>query len=307
MLISVIIPSYNSAKYISTAIDSVLTQTYQDFELIIIDDGSTDNTQEIIQSYKDSRITYIYQKNAGPAVARNNGIRIANGEYIAFLDADDYWQDKKLELQINKFKENKDLGFVYTAINNVSAEHELINIMRYKSSNSHDLIKQLLVNYAPVVPLPSSVMIKKAYLDNTGLFDINLTTGEDWDLWLRLAAISEICYIDEPLINRYKPDTSITSSQCYSNNERCHFLLLNKFFGNNPLKDRFKKYKSRAFSYIYYDISRLHFYKDRKNPPMREVLRTLFISFKYDPISYFTVYEKARYLFRLTVSILTGY
>lgn len=100
--VSIIIPTYNSAKYIHDAIESVLNQTYQDFEIIVMDDGSIDNTKKVLRSYIESKkIRYFYQKNKGPSAARNKGIREAKGEYIAFLGADDIWHKKKLEKSIN--------------------------------------------------------------------------------------------------------------------------------------------------------------------------------------------------------------
>ena len=112
--ISVIIPTFNYGKYIERAIDSILTQTYQDFEIIVVDDGSTDNTKEIIRSKKSDKIRYFYQENKGAPAARNKGIVESKGKYIAFLDADDEWLPTKLEKQVDKFqKSSNKVALIY--------------------------------------------------------------------------------------------------------------------------------------------------------------------------------------------------
>ena len=113
-LISVIIPAYNHAKYLSEAIQSVLNQTYQNFEILIVDDGSTDNTRQVVQNYTDQRIKYIYQENRGLAASRNAGLRVTQGEYVAFLDADDIFLPHKLEVQLDWFEAHPSCGMVFS-------------------------------------------------------------------------------------------------------------------------------------------------------------------------------------------------
>src|SRR6478672_2666674 len=111
--VSVIMPVYNGAAFVSRAIDSVLRQTVRDLELIVVDDGSTDDTREVVTAITDSRLRYIHQQNRGPSVARNNGIRAASAEWIAFLDSDDYWLPTKLEAQLARAREVPDAGVIY--------------------------------------------------------------------------------------------------------------------------------------------------------------------------------------------------
>jgi len=307
MLVSVIIPTYNSAKYISRAVESVLNQTYQDFEIIIIDDGSTDNTGEIVQSIKDDRITYIKQENAGPAAARNKGLEIAKGEYIAFLDADDMWKANKLETQIKCFSQNDKLCLAFSAMDLVNEDLEIIRVKRHRKYTNNELLKQLLTNYPDTVPMPSTVMIKKSYLNEVGYFYPELFTGEDFDLWLRLILKGDFEYIDESLTVSYKPESSITSSIDYTITEKCHEKVLDRFFSQENLDKKILKLKNAAYSFIYYDISRLHFYRDRKNAPMDKVLKAFYKSFKYDPLSYFTVFYKGKFLVRIVVKLTTRY
>ena len=131
MLISVIIPTYNSQKYISSAVNSVLSQTYKAFELIIVDDGSTDNTGEIVASFDDRRIRYIRQNNSGVAVARNTGIKSSKGEYIAFLDADDIWERDKLAVQIDEISSDDNICMVYSAFNMIYEDSEYITFKTF--------------------------------------------------------------------------------------------------------------------------------------------------------------------------------
>ena len=114
-LVSVIIPAYNSADFIDEALKSVFDQTYKDLEIIVVDDGSTDDTRAVLEKYGD-RVNYHYQDNNGPASARNRGIKLARGKYIAFLDADDLWLPTKLEKQVALFKNRENLGFVTTGV-----------------------------------------------------------------------------------------------------------------------------------------------------------------------------------------------
>lgn len=307
MSISVIIPAYNSADYISRCIDSVLNQTFQDFEILIIDDGSTDNTREIIESYTDKRIICLKQENAGPAAARNKGLEQAKGEYIAFLDADDMWTPDKLETQIKCFSENNKLCLVFSALQLINENREVFHIKKHKKYSNDELLKQLLTDYPENIPLPSTVMLKKSYLDETGFFNPKLYTGEDFDLWLRLILKGEFCYIDEPLTLRYKPKTSLTNSIDYSVTEKCHKEVLDRFFATENLDKKILKLKNRAYSFIYYDVSRLYFYRDRKNAPMDKVLKAFYKSFKCDPLSYFTIFYKGKFLFRIIIKLIVGY
>lgn len=302
-LITVVIPVYNSEKYISSAIESVLTQTYQNFEIIIINDGSTDNTKRVIESFNDSRIKYIEQKNAGPAAARNKGLENAIGEYIAFLDADDLWKPEKLELQINVFKGHDDICLTYSALEVLSSENILIELHSFKNYKRMDLVKFLLFDHIAIMP---AVMIKKTYLDEVGYFNPGLYTGEDWDLWLRLALKANFFYTDKILVTRYRPITSITNSIDYSITKKCHLEVCDNFF-NIYCKDKeIQKLKKQAYSFLYYDLSRIYFYKDKKNPDMKKVLNYFFISIKYAPIFYLFSYERIRYLIRIMAKLVLG-
>jgi len=292
MLISVVIPSYNSAKLISAAIESVLSQTYQHFEIIIIDDGSSDNTETVVKSFTDSPVQYYYQNNAGPADARNNGIKKSKGEYIAFLDADDKWYPQKLELQLKVFENNENVCLVYTAMQNIEEGQVRRGIFRYKNyKNKNDFIKFLLLNPISIVP---TVLVKKAYLDQYGYFDPQLRTGEDWDLWLRLAIKAKFYYLDEVLAIRYKPITSITASIDRKKAEKCHLLLLNRFFDSVSSDKELFRMKPKAMSAIYYDYSLG--YLGQNN--FKETFNSIMLSFKYHPLSFLRL-KKIKFIIKL--------
>ncbi len=201
--VSVIIPAYNAQKYLAETIDSVMAQTFSDFELIVVDDGSKDKTVSIIRQYQakyPEKIRLIQKENGGPASARNAGIRVANGEYIAFNDADDLWLPEKLEKQVAYFDAQlPEVGLVYTDARKFDHDglwtlpkrfnHKFVEGMIYK-----DLLKDNMVPN-------QSVLVRKKCFEDVGLFDESpeVFTSEDYDMWLRIALKYEINYLDEIL------------------------------------------------------------------------------------------------------------
>jgi glycosyltransferase involved in cell wall biosynthesis len=194
-LVSVIIPTYNRSSWLIDAIDSVLNQTFQDFELIVVDDGSTDETREIMVEYGD-RIHYFYQSNRNPASARNLGIKKAKSDLITFLDSDDRWLKGKLHAQINLMKDNPDVKICYTD------EIWIRRGVRVNQKKIHRKYSGWI--YQKCLPLciisPSSVMIHREVFDKVGLFDEDFLVCEDYDLWLRISHLFPITFINEPLI-----------------------------------------------------------------------------------------------------------
>jgi len=182
-LVSVIIPTYNRALYLKEAIDSVLSQDFCDFELIVVDDGSTDATSDIIDSYNGA-FRYICQRHRGVSAARNTGISHAKGTFVAFLDSDDLWLPKKLSAQVDFFREHPEALICQTE------EIWIRNGTRVNSKKRHKKYSGDIFEKA--LPLcivsPSAVMIKKNLFDLVGLFDESLPVCEDYDLWLRISA-----------------------------------------------------------------------------------------------------------------------
>jgi glycosyltransferase involved in cell wall biosynthesis len=195
-IVSVNIACYNSAAHIRETIDSVLGQTFKDFEIIIIDDGSTDDTGKIIASYKDSRIRYLYQKNSGLSNARNKAIELSRGEYIAFLDHDDIWVASKLEKDVVALKSSDDIALVYSNFFWLFPDRRTKLVLKGAQPSGY-AFEGLLYNYT--IGLITAVVRKKT-IDALKLsFDPDFALCEDYDFFMRLAYKAKIAYINEPL------------------------------------------------------------------------------------------------------------
>ncbi|GAK58176.1 glycosyl transferase family protein [Candidatus Vecturithrix granuli] len=194
-LVSVIIPTYNRAAWLKEAIDSVLSQSAQAIELIIVDDGSTDQTHELVAGYGD-QIHYLYQDNQGVSSARNLGIRSSHGQYTALLDSDDLWLPDKLARQIAIMEQQPDLQLCHTE------EIWIRRGVRVNPKKKHQKYGGYIFPYC--LPLcvisPSSVMIRRSLFDNVGYFDETLPACEDYDLWLRITKTYPVHFIETPLI-----------------------------------------------------------------------------------------------------------
>lgn len=214
-LVTVIIPTYNSAQFISEAIESVLNQTYRNFEIVVVDDGSMDNTRRILEPFS-KKIKYIYQENSGPSKARNTGIQNSKGEYIAFLDADDTWLSEKLELQVKIISNNMHLGLIFT--DSLTIENEKLGEKTFLNQKKcyEDLLKtkncihrpfKILFNENFVVT--STVMVRKKCFDRVGRFDESFSSAEDRELWLRLSAYYDFALIPRVLIHKRNHSNNI--------------------------------------------------------------------------------------------------
>ena len=234
--VSVIIPVYNGGKYISHAIESVLSQTYKEMEIIVVDDGSADRTAEIVKSYQQTHdlidrrknLIYIYQKNQGTAAARNKGIVNSTGEYIALLDYDDIWEPEKIELQIKYMIEHQEVGMVHSDAGFIDKDGNLIDDMkRPKGFTVYGrCFKELFIQNKIRA---STAVIRSSCLDKIGLFDENIRYCEDLDLWLRLSREFSIGYVNQILCYYRLHDSNMT------HNKVEHLICRNKMF-NKILK-----------------------------------------------------------------------
>lgn len=197
--VSVVIPAYNAAPYVVGALDSVLAQTFRDFEVLVVDDGSTDGTAELVVAYGND-VRCIRQSNSGVAAARNRGIEASRGRYVAFLDADDMWLRDKLARQLTALRERPSARACYTAF--AFSDENLVPSWVQRSRRRASLVDDLLL-LGNVVGTPSTVICERDLVLEVGGFDPALSLGADWDLWLRLALRTEFAYIDEPLV-RYR-------------------------------------------------------------------------------------------------------
>jgi len=196
-LVSVVIPTHNRAHYVTQAIDSVLAQTYANYEIIVVDDGSTDDTRHVLRAYGD-RLRYIYQENhnRGPAAALNRAVSEARGKYIALLDDDDMWLPSKLELQIAVLEQDPEIGFLGTDMYITDASGNVIDRWGKPPSVAETFASLIEDN---ILGNPS-VVVRKRLFDQVGGFDASLRTTQDYDLWLRLARISRFKCLDVPTV-----------------------------------------------------------------------------------------------------------
>jgi glycosyltransferase involved in cell wall biosynthesis len=206
-LVSVIIPAYNAARFVAQAVESVLAQSYRPVEILVIDDGSTDDTARVLEPYRDA-IRYIRQPNGGPSRARNNGLAHARGELIAFLDADDVWLPDKLSRQVRCLEESPAVGVVHCDTYNLDEQSGA----RSRRATPRDdfagncyarLFRGNQVTY-------STVVIRRECLDRVGPMDERYTHAEDYDLLLRLARRFPFAYVPEPLAVYRLHDTNAT-------------------------------------------------------------------------------------------------
>ncbi len=194
-LVSVIIPTYNRGWCVAEAINSVLDQDFSDYELIVVDDGSDDDTPSILAEW-GPKITVLRQSNRGVSAARNRGIAAAAGRLIAFLDSDDLWLPQKLSTQVKFFSENPD------AVISQTEERWLRNGVRVNPKKRHLKFSGMIFEQSLALCLvsPSAVMIRKSLFDHVGVFDERLPACEDYDLWLRISCRYPVHLIDTPLI-----------------------------------------------------------------------------------------------------------
>lgn len=197
-LVTVIIPTYNRALLIGRAIESVFDQTFQDFELIVVDDGSADATREVLDRY-GSRVEAIFTENRGVAAARNAGLARARGELVAFLDSDDEWLPRKLELQVSLYRDRSKPFVCHTNEIWMRDGKEVRQKAVHRKQGGRFFeraLERCLIS-------PSSVILSRGTLDRVGWFDESFEAAEDYDLWLRITAFHEVHYIAEPLVIKH--------------------------------------------------------------------------------------------------------
>ena len=195
-LVSIITPVYNGSQYLSEAIESALAQTYKNFELLIVNDGSTDNSADIIRPFlKDSRIIYIEQKNAGVAAARNTALKQARGKYIGFLDQDDLWLNNKLELQITALEKDGSLALVHSRQDFIDSHGNKKKYDWITEGEGYCFRENFIKNRIAVL----TVLIRKKIIDEIGFFNEQLSGADDYEMWLRVTLKYPIKYIDQSL------------------------------------------------------------------------------------------------------------
>lgn len=255
--ISVILPTYNGGtrgegKYLKQAIESVLNQTYENFELIIINDGSTDNTEEMIQQYTDKRIIYlIHDKNKGPSAARNTGIRKASGRYIAFLDDDDIFYNDKLSAQIS-FMIEKDASVCVCNGEVIDKNNNKIKI----TDNKKSIIttKDIFLSTNTISVFPTTLMVKSNIIEDVGYFKNYLKGPEDWDYIIRISLKYDIFVLSKILFAYRIHDTNLVKN--------LDGMFYNRLFSSYELKKDLIKYVRKQEHYYFYNLHTVY-YLDR--------------------------------------------
>ncbi len=248
--VSVIIPTYNRAALLRRAIESTLAQTYQDFEIIVVDDASTDETPHTVRSLDDPRIRYIrHETNRRISVARNTGVCAARGEFVAFLDDDDEWKPTKLEKQVQMLQTSApSVGAVYTAFERVyvASGDSLGVIAPIKRGHIlHELCSRNWVGTA------STVFVRRGCFDEVGLFDETVAFGEEYDMWIRIAHRFDFRYLDEVLVSYGLHQQRLSRNyDVMMNGLKRQLVKYERFFGSDPVN----------FSRRYMSLGRLHCY-----------------------------------------------
>ncbi len=252
-LVSVVIPNYNYARYLSEAIDSVLAQTYPKIEVIVVDDGSTDESIPKLRQY-GSRIQYIQQKNQGVAAARNRGIHQSVGELIAFLDADDYWLPLKIERQVEQFIKAPGLGMVHCGVIEFG-EVTGVEVIRLDGQQGDVADELLLLQRSVILGGGSGLIVQRSILEEIQGFDTHLSTSADWDLFYRIARKYRVGFVAEPLV-KYRRHRSNMHSNINAM-EQDMLLGFHKAFTNASLETQ--RLRRRAYAKLHLILAGSYF------------------------------------------------
>lgn len=228
-MVSVVIATYNMARYVQGAVNSVLAQDYPSVEIIIVDDGSSDDTPQVLSCYiNDPSVIIITQKNMGQAFAKNRGIKEARGEYIAFCDADDTWIENKLTSQIPLFDKQNRIAVVYGDILIMDSKGNVISAPPMRRYNGKITCHLLVDNFIPF----TSAVVRRSVIDEMGGFDESLLMGIDYELWLRISVKYEFVYVAKPLAcyRMWEGQMSRQVEERFDN----YFLFLKRFLATYP-------------------------------------------------------------------------
>jgi len=253
--VSVVIPTHNYGRFLGEAIQSVLDQTFKDFELIVIDDGSTDNTKEMVDSFKDPRIRYMYQEKCGQSAAYNAGIQASSGEYIALMDSDDILLREALEKCVNILDSHPEAAFSYSQAYHMDINGRVQSLFippcKYSCiREGKDEIRELV--FSNHISAPA---IRRSCLDEVGVFNPAFAVSEDLDLWIRLAKKWSVAYIAEPLIKYRVHANSIMGSVGVYEIERNKSLILEGIFNDKAMGPLFAHLRPKAYSNLYFQLA----------------------------------------------------
>lgn len=244
--VSVVIPAYNSMEYLPQTLANILCQTLQDFEVIVVNDGSSDNiTDWFSENIKDPRLKLISQPNQGPSIARNTGMSHAQGNYIAFMDADDLWEPTKLAKQVQVLDEDPKVGLVYTWVSYIDSQGNLTG--RIRKHNVNGMVLPTLIQYN-LIDCGSVAVVRRECFEKFGGFDQSVVPIEDWDMWLRIASQYSFKVISEPLVY-YRQHMGSLSGK-WKMMEASYHKVLGRFYDSPHPDLAHLKGRSYALSYL---------------------------------------------------------
>jgi len=234
--VSVIIPTHNDIRYIAACLDSVLSQTFEDFEIVIVDDSSSDCIKDVIGSYLNKGIRNIRYFHLGPcslSAARHEGVKSSSGEFVAFLDSDDIWLPDKLRIQVKLLETDPGLGMVYSNVYFLIGKRSFLDNRKCYSGMVFD--KLIEGNFICI----STALIRRECIEKAGNFDVSLTNAEDYDIWLRIAKLVPVSYIDMPLV-RYRCHRD-NMGRGFENDIRYRIYVLEKLLAREDISEEEKK------------------------------------------------------------------
>jgi glycosyltransferase involved in cell wall biosynthesis len=270
--VSVILPCYNGAQWISRAIESILAQTYENFELVIVDDGSSDDSKTIIAPYLyDERIRYIYTDNRGFSSAINRGIKESNGIFIGFIGQDDLWMPIKLESQLGYINKHINIDLLHSNYYSIDPKERIIRVENAKTpdfSRKEEVIKRLFLNNFIGF---ETVLVKRQCFDKVGFFDERMMGFSDHDMWLRIAGSFNIGYLDMPLVKKreHRFQLSKVNSEAVLRDE---FLMVKKAIYHYPF---LKKVERKKLASLYYSLSIASLRKGDHRKAKQELIRAI--------------------------------
>jgi glycosyltransferase involved in cell wall biosynthesis len=258
-LVTVVIPTFNYGRFVTSAVESVLAQTYRNLDIVVVDDGSTDDTRQRLQPYAD-RIRYLYQPNQGLSAARNTGIRAAKGELIALLDSDDVWHSVKLEVQVNYLSAHPEVGLVATGHRRFADDSNKPQLPTPPAAGDRPVTARQLAVRSHFVP--SGVVVREECFRRVGLFDTELRSVEDRDMWLRIAAHFPAVYLETPLFwwRQHAGSMTTVAKRMEDNRVKCLrkvFASDSELRGDWVLRLQAYSYAARTSAYGY-DAAGMH-------------------------------------------------
>jgi glycosyltransferase involved in cell wall biosynthesis len=250
--VRVVIPTFNNARFVGAAIQSALDQSVGDLEVVVVDDGSTDATREVVEAIPDRRVVYRRQENQGPSAARNNALRDATNELVAFLDADDLWLPDKLARQLALLDASEAVGLVHGAY--IVVDEQGGELRRRLGPGISGRVADRLAVENLVSGSATTSLVRRGLLDRVGLFDESLRGGEDWDLWFRIARVAELAYVPEPIAKIRLHGRNSTRAEQRIRTDLTR--LIGKIYSDPTLPPELRRLEPRAWAAMYLAMAR---------------------------------------------------